>query len=183
MSSIQKLLGPYNICARFAPGYLFLLSIGWICGEVDFIDFESNSILYAGTIIMLSGIVGFMSSSVIKIIESILWRVFGNPTIIYLRFSNNELYKNMVDKYKNDKKILIEILKETRGDDRLFWKNISYGFFRNSIVLVLVLSYLLCQKGFIFYSVAASLFIIFMAFISSIYYAKQAIDSYIELRR
>lgn len=141
MNDLKQLLDSYNICARFAPGFLFIISICFLLGY-DIKNFKSNSIFSIALLIILSGVCGFVSASIIESFQRFVWGKFNNPIIRYLKKKEKELYRKLLDKYKDTKEekeinnsIVTEILKCTRGDNKTFWKNISYGFFRNSILL------------------------------------------------
>ncbi|HEB9279512.1 hypothetical protein [Campylobacter jejuni] len=87
----------------------------------------------------------------------------------------------MYEKIKNDKCIMTCILKITRDDTKLFWKNVSYGFFRNSILLSLSSLCFSYKTDYFLWILAICIFIIFATFIMSKYYAHQAIESYKEI--
>ncbi|ENQ6619288.1 hypothetical protein ACEQHX_000417 [Campylobacter lari] len=116
-----------------------------------------------------------------KIIEQKIWKYRGNPTINYLKNNEKDLYEKMREKIKNDKDIMTCILKITRDDTKLFWKSVSYGFFRNSILLSLLLLYFSYKTDYFLWILAICVFIIFATFIMSRYYAQQAIESYKEI--
>ncbi|HFP7505937.1 TPA: hypothetical protein ACHD73_001947 [Campylobacter jejuni] len=180
MNDFKNFLGTYNICARFTPGFLCLLSIYILLG-FDIEKLKTNSIFYIGIFIILSSILGFLSSSIIKIIEQKIWKHYGNPTINYLKNNEKDLYEKMYEKIKNDKCIMTCILKITRDDTKLFWKNVSYGFFRNSILLSLSSLCFSYKTDYFLWILAICIFIIFATFIMSKYYAHQAIESYKEI--
>ncbi|RAX51355.1 hypothetical protein CCY99_09250 [Helicobacter sp. 16-1353] len=174
-----KLFGSYNICARFAPGFLFLLC-AYLLKGCDIANLDTNSILYISIVVILSAVLGFISSSIIKILERCIWKCCGNPMISHLKKYNNELYENLLEEYKTDENIKIQILKNTRDDSKLFWKNVSYGFFRNSILLSVMCLYFSYFTNYFCHNLIVCLFVIFMTYISSDYYAEQAIESYRE---
>ncbi|MBF7066833.1 hypothetical protein IY885_00940 [Campylobacter volucris] len=124
---------------------------------------------------------GFLSSAIIKEAEQKIWRYRGNPTINYLKNNEKDLYKRMYEKIKNDKDIMTCILKSTRDDTKLFWKNVSYGFFRNSILLSLLPLYFSYKTDYFLWILAICILIVFVTFIMSRYYAQQAIESYKEI--
>lgn len=190
MNDLKQLLDSYNICARFAPGFLFIISICFLLGY-DIKNFKSNSIFSIALLIILSGVCGFVSASIIKFAERFIWDKFNNPIIRYLKKKEKELYRKLLDKYKDTKEekeinnfIVAEILKCTREDNKTFWKNISYGFFRNSILLsfiCLFFSYSSKYYQYFYINIAICLFILLMTFISAGYYAHQIIESYKEI--
>ena len=118
-----KLFGTYNLCARFAPGFLFIVSI-YILKGYDLTKLETNSFVYIVAIAILSFACGSTSASIIKIAERSFWGKFGNPIIIYLKCYKKDLYDSLFEKFKNDDVIKTEILKITRNDEKLLWKNI-----------------------------------------------------------
>lgn len=179
MTDLKQLFGSYNLCARFAPGFLFILAVYFLLGY-DIEKLESNSLIFITLIIILSIISGFASASLIKFIEWFVWKNF-NPTIYYLKSHHKELYKNLLLKYKDDKQIIINILTTTREDSKLLWKNIAYGFFRNSILLSFICLFFSCQTQYLYWNLGICLFIVFMTFVSTCYYAHQAIESYKEI--
>lgn len=146
----------------------------------DIEKLESNSLIFITLIIILSIISGFASASLIKFIEWFVWKNF-NPTIYYLKSHHKELYANLLLKYKDDKQIIINILTTTREDSKLLWKNIAYGFFRNSILLSFICLFFSCQTQYLYWNLGICLFIVFMTFVSTCYYAHQAIESYKEI--
>ncbi|MBF7044150.1 hypothetical protein [Campylobacter volucris] len=180
MNDFKNFLGVYNICARFTPGFLCLLSIYILLG-FDIEKLETNSIFYIGIFVILSSLLGFLSSAIIKEAEQKIWRYRGNPTINYLKNNEKDLYKRMYEKIKNDKDIMTCILKSTRDDTKLFWKNVSYGFFRNSILLSLLPLYFSYKTDYFLWILAICILIVFVTFIMSRYYAQQAIESYKEI--
>ncbi|XAK36257.1 hypothetical protein AAH951_01115 [Campylobacter coli] len=180
MNDFKNFLGTYNICARFTPGFLCLLSIYILLG-FDIEKLETNSIVYIGIFVILSSILGFLSSSIIKTIEQKIWKSCGNPTINYLKNNEEDLYKKMYDKLQSDKNIIICILKTTRNDTKLFWKNVSYGFFRNSILLSLFSLYFTYKTDYFLWNIVICAFIMYATFQMSNYYAHQAIESYKEI--
>lgn len=180
MNDFKNFLGTYNICARFTPGFLCLLSIYILLG-FDIKKLETNSIFYICTFVILSSILGFLSSSIIKIIEQKIWKSCGNPTINYLKNNEKDLYERMREKIKNDKDIMTCILKITRNDTKLFWKNVSYGFFRNSILLSLFSLYFTYKTDYFLWNIVICVFIICATFQMSKYYTHQAIESYKEI--
>lgn len=179
MNDLKQLFGSYNICARFAPGFLFVLAIYFLLGY-DTENLQGNSIIFIVLLFIISGVCGFMSATLIKFIEQKLWKLYGNPTILYLRKNKNELYAKLFKKHKNDDSIMTYILKITRDDNKLFWKNISYGFFRNSIILSWACLYFSYSTEYCHYNIGVCVAILIMTFICSFYYAEQAIESYQE---
>jgi len=175
-----KLFGTYNLCARFAPGFLFIVLVYTLKGY-DLSRLETNSFVYIVTIVILSFICGSISAGIIKIAERLLWRKFGNPTIIYLKCYKKDLYNGLFRKFGNDDAIKTEILKITRNDEKLLWKNISYGFFRNSILLSIIGFYFSYLAGYFCINLIVYFSILVMTCLSTILYAQQAIESYIEI--
>lgn len=180
MNDLRQLFGSYNICARFAPGFLFILAMYFLLGY-DIKKLESNSIVFIMLIVILSIISGFTSASLIKFIEWLIWKKF-NPTINYLKMHHKELYENLLLKYKDDKQIAVNILVATRDDNKLFWKNIAYGFFRNSILLSFVVLFFSKNTQYFYWNFLICLFIVFMTFVSTCYYTHQVIESYQEIQ-
>lgn len=179
MYDLKQLFGAYKLCARFAPGFLFILAIYFLLGY-DIEKLESNSVIYIVLAIILSGIFGFTSASLIKILEQLIWNKFANPVICLLKCLELELYKELFKKHKSNKAIVTYILKLTREDSKLFWKNIAYGFFRNSILLSFIVLFVSWNTQYICWNVAICLFVILMTLVSTYYYALQAIESYKE---
>ncbi|MBO6091485.1 MAG: hypothetical protein J6P00_04635 [Acetobacter sp.] len=180
MTYLQQLFGPYNLCARIAPGFLFLISVYLLKGY-SLAKLQNNSIIYIAILIILSATFGFISSSIIKIVERCLWGYFGNPIILYLKRKEKTLYKELLNVCKEDNIVVACILKKTREDSKLFWKNVSYGFFRNSILLSFCCLYFSWSTSYRRENVTIFLFVIGMTFVSSFYYAQQAIESYREI--
>ena len=176
MTDLQRLFGSYAICIRIAQGFLFVLALYFLL-RYDIAYLESNSVIF----ITLSTVVGFISSILIKIVGQCIWRIFGNPTILYLKCYQIEIYKKLLDEHKNDEDIRIHILATIRGDSKLFWKNIAYAFFRNSILLSIVCLFFSCQTKYFYWNLGICLFVVFMTCVSSYYYAHQAIESYKEI--
>lgn len=181
MTDIKQLFGSYNICARSAPGFLFVVALYFLLGY-DIRYLESNSVVFIILIITLSNVAGFTSSTLIKVVEQqCIWRIFGNPTILYLKCCQEELYKELLEKYKDDNKIMTDIRKTTREDSKLFWKNVNYGFFRNSVLLSIACLFFSYQTQYFCWNLGICLFVVFMTCVSSYYYAHQAIESYKEI--
>lgn len=180
MNDLKQLFDSYNICARFAPGFLFIVSIYFLLGY-DITNLKDNSIFSIALLVILSGVCGFISATLIKIVERILWKLIGNPTIIYLKIVEKFFYQELLEKHKNDKNVMVDILRTTRDDNKLFWKNIAYGFFRNSILLSLMCFYFSHTQYFIA-NLIAFVATIIMTFVCAKDYAHQAIKSYQEAK-
>lgn len=178
MTNLKQLLDSYNICARFAPGFLFIIAVYFLLGY-DIETLQDNSIVFIVLLFILSGVCGFSSATLIKIIEKLLWKI-KNPIILYLNLFEKDIYKDLLKKHSNDNNIITCLLENTRGDNKLFWKNISYGFFRNSILLSLVCLYFSHSTEYFYKNICVCVAIILMTFICSFYYAEQAIKSYQE---
>lgn len=177
MNDLRQLFGPYNLCARFAPGFLFVLAIYFLLGY-DIKNLESNSVILIVLLCIMSSICGFASAAIMKIIEQKLWNIYGNPIILYLKKKNKrDIYEDLLSKHNNDNNIITHILKVTRNDNRLFWKNVSYGFFRNSILLSLVCLFFSYSTKYCCYNMLICITILVMTFICVFYYAEQAIKS------
>ena len=161
MTYLQQLFGPYNLCARFAPGFLFLIGV-YLLEGYSLEKLQNNSIIYIVILVILSATFGFISSSIIKIIERRLWGYFGNPIILYLKSKEEILYKDLLNRYKEDNTVVACVLKKTREDSKLFWKNVSYGFFRNSILLSLCCLYFSYSTIYFCRNVVVCLFVIIM---------------------
>lgn len=69
-----------------------------------------------------------------------------------------------------------------QDDAKLFWKNIAYGFFRNSILLSLATLSLSCSSEYFYLNISIILITIAMTKICSENYAQQALESYKERR-
>lgn len=180
MTDLKQLFGSYNICARFAPGFLFIVALYFLLDD-DIRRLESNGIIFIILIVILSAVSGFISASIIKLLERYFWRKFGNPTICYLKSQHKNLYEELLLKHKDDKQIMIYILVVTRGDSKLFWKNIAYGFFRNSILLSLICLFFSWNTQYFYWNLGICLGIVYMTFLTTYYYAHQAIQSYQEI--
>lgn len=174
-----KIFGIYNLFAKLAPGFLFLISIYFLL-EYDMSKLQTNSVVYIVLLIILSFVCSSISASLIKFVETFLWSRIQNPTIRYLKVNSNELYQNLLKQSKNDDDILNHILKATRKDEKLLWKNITYGFFRNSFLLSLICLIFSYKKEYFCINITVCFCVLIMTFISSYLYAKQAILSYKE---
>ena len=113
MYDLKELFGSYNICARFAPGFLFITSIYFLV-DWDINNLKDNSILFIVLLIILSGVCGFVSASMIKFIERFIWNKFNNPIIRYLKNKEKELYNELLNECKEEKNIITKI-KNTLG--------------------------------------------------------------------
>lgn len=178
MTDLKQFFGSYNICARFAPGFLFVIALYFLLGY-DITYLESNSVIFMTLVIILSTISGFASASIIKFFEQSLWKI-RHPTILYLKYYQTEIYNELLEEYKDDNKIITNILKVTREDSKLLWKNIAYGFFRNSILLSIACLFFSYQTQYFCWNLGNCLFVVFMTCVNSYYYAHQAIESYKE---
>ena len=182
MNDLKQLFGSYNISTRFAPGFLFITSIYFLVGW-DIKNLKDNSILFIVLLIILSGVFGFVSARIIKFIERFIWDKFNNPIIRYLKKKEKELYNELINECEKEKNIITKIIKCTSGDSKTFWKNISYRFFRNSILLFFIclyFSYFYKYHQYFYINIAICLFILLMAFTSARYYAYQIVESYKE---
>ena len=178
MTDLKQLLDSYNLCARFAPGFLFIVAVYFLLGY-DLEILQDNSILFLVLLVILSGICGFTSASIIKLIENLLWKI-KHPTILYLNLFEKVIYKVLLKKHNNDNNIITHLLGTTRDDKKLFWKNIPYGFFRNSILLSFVCLYFSYPTEYFCKNIFVCISLIFMTLICSFYYANQIIKSYQE---
>lgn len=84
MNDLKRLIDSYSICARFAPGFLFINSTYFLL-DWDINNLKDNSILFIVLLIILSGVCGFISASMIKFIERFIWNKFNNPIIRYFK--------------------------------------------------------------------------------------------------
>lgn len=181
MNDLRQLFGSYNICARFAPGFLFVLAIYFLLGY-DIKNLESNSVILIVLLCIMSSVCGFASAAIMKIIEQKLWNIYSNPIILYLKKKNKrDIYEDLLSRHNNDNNIIIHILKVTRNDNRLFWKNVSYGFFRNSILLSLVCLYFSYPTEYCYYNIGVCVATLIMTFICSFYYAREAVKGLREI--
>ncbi len=92
--------------------------------------------------------------------------------------------QNYMKKYEEhgEKEAISHIRAKTRDDTKLFWKNIAYGFFRNSILLSLATLSLSCSSEYFFMNISIILITIAMTKICSENYAQQTLESYKERR-
>lgn len=178
MNDLKQLLDSYNICARFAPGFLFVSTMYFLLGY-DIKTLQNNRILFVILLFILSGVCGFSSASLIKIIEKLLWKI-KNPTILYLSIFEKDIYRDLLKKHNNGNNIITYLLEITRDDNKLFWKNVAYGFFRNSILLSLVCLYFSHSTLYFNLNLWICISIVVMTFVCSVYYAEQVIKSYQE---
>lgn len=178
MIDLKQIFDAYNICARFTPGFLFVFALFFLEGEQD-IFFQQKSVFFIVLIIMLSSISGFLSASLIKMLEQLIWNNCGNPTIKYFKKKAPELYEQISKKH-GEEGVISHIKAETRGDTKLLWKNIAYGFFRNSILLTLSTLPFSYTGKYFYINIQIVFVVIAMTTICSRYYAQQALESYKE---
>lgn len=178
MIDLKHLFDAYNVCARFTPGFLFVFALFFLEGKQN-IFFQQNSVFFIMLIIMLSSIFGFLSASLIKMLEQFIWNNCENPTIKYFKKEAPELYEQIYHEY-GDKKAISHIKATIRGDTKLLWKNIAYGFFRNSILLALAILPFSYTGKYFYINIQIVFVVIIMTVICSRYYAQQALESYKE---
>lgn len=178
MIDLKQLFDAYNLCARFAPGFLFVVALIFLNGEKTLL-FQDNSPILITLIIILSGVSGFISASFIKFIEQSIWKHFGNPVICHLKRNDKKLYLHL-RKEHGEKEIVGYMKKITRGDDKLLWKNIAYGFFRNSIPLSLLCLLFSYASKYFYFNVCVVILVVTMTCFCSYCYAHQIIESYKE---
>ncbi|MBM0604168.1 hypothetical protein [Helicobacter pylori] len=92
-----------------------------------------------------------------------------------------KLYEKICQEH-GEKEAISHIRAKTRDDAKLFWKNIAYGFFRNSILLSLATLSLSCSSEYFYLNISIILITIAMTKIYSENYAQQALESYKERR-
>lgn len=102
MNDLKQLFGSYNICTRFAPGFLFITSICLLLGY-DIKNLQDNSIFAMVLLTILSGVCGFVSASIIESAQRFVWWQFNNPIIRYLKKKEKKLYIKLLNKYKEIK--------------------------------------------------------------------------------
>ncbi len=95
-----------------------------------------------------------------------LKQLFGAYNVC-ARFTPGFLKKkpqNYMKKYEEhgEKEAISHIRAKTRDDTKLFWKNIAYGFFRNSILLSLATLSLSCSSEYFFMNISIILITIAM---------------------
>lgn len=178
MIDLKHLFDAYNICARFTPGFLFVFTLFLFEGKQNTF-FQQDSVFFVVLIIMLSSISGFLSASLIKILEQFIWNNCGNPTIRYFKKKAPEVYEQIYQEY-GEAGVIPHIKSKTRGDVKLLWKNISYGFFRNSILLALIALPFSHTSKYFCINIQVAVVVIVMTAICSRYYAQQALESYRE---
>ncbi|BEG58044.1 hypothetical protein NHP21005_17320 [Helicobacter sp. NHP21005] len=89
------------------------------------------------------------------------------------------MYARLCEEY-TEKDIVVHIKGVTRGDERLLWKNIAYGFFRNSILLSLVSLWFSWASGYFYINLIVVVVLMGVTYSCFHYYAQQAIESYKE---
>ncbi len=110
-----------------------------------------------------------------------IWSKCENPTIKYFKEEAPKLYEKICQEH-GEKEAISHIRAKTRDDTKLFWKNIAYGFFRNSILLSLATLSLSCSSEYFFMNISIILITIAMTKICSENYAQQTLESYKERR-
>ncbi|KHL80864.1 hypothetical protein [Helicobacter pylori] len=180
MIELKQLFGAYNVCARFTPGFLFVCALFFLKGEQNTL-FQQNSVFFTMLVVMLSSIFGFISASSSKMLERFIWSKCENPTIKYFKKEAPKLYEKICQEH-GEKEAISHIRAKTRDDAKLFWKNIAYGFFRNSILLSLATLSLSCSSEYFYLNISIILITIAMTKIYSENYTQQALESYKERR-
>lgn len=181
----------YELKARYLPALIFtlifevaivlkyypILGLGWL----DLLKIPL--VIFSALFIAL--LPKFCATIISGYIQTVYWDKFGNTTIKYIQRSNNKVYRNILEIFDCEDKLISDMLKVTREDKLLFSKNIFYGFMRNFSFLIF--TFFMINLYYFNYFIIENLLVLIFSFvclyISSQRYAEQIIKSYIELRK
>jgi len=178
----------YEFIARYLPALIFtiifeisILYFNKITFDLGIFDLAKIPLFIMFSLI-IAVIPKIISINVSGYLQTVYWNKCGNSTIKFINNTNNLLYKDLVNKFKNDDELISKLLKETRGDKKLLSKNIFYGFFRNFsfLVLIFLIINLIYFKYFIIENIILMVFSMIMIYISSQRYSEQICKCYIE---
>lgn len=180
----------YELKARYLPALIFtlifevaivlkyypILGLGWL----DLLKIPL--VIFSALFIAL--LPKFCATIISGYIQTVYWDKFGNTTIKYIQRSKNKVYRNILEIFDCEDKLISDMLKVTREDKLLFSKNIFYGFMRNFSFLIF--TFFMINLYYFNYFIIENLLVLIFSFvclyISSQRYAEQIIKSYIELR-
>lgn len=176
-----KLLDRYNIFARIAPAFLFGYCTYLVFGiNLVFLN-NANSFILVPLAVFVLYPISMFSTFTSKKIEDFFWKKYGNPLVRHLKKSNPTLYQEL-SLEKNDDEIVKLLLKTTRPDEKVFWKNVSYGFFRNALPLSFVFAIISFFTPYFYYACIWLAINFFSILLATSYFANQVIDSYLEIQ-
>lgn len=185
IDTLFKKIGTYNIFARFLPSFLYVCYFDMLNEKIisrtiaNFLDIHILIILAIVAIPF-----ALISAMISSLIQQFIWRKLGNPIIKTFKKTDLKLFKKLKNKYHEDYKIISHILSVTRQDEKLLMKNIFHGFFRNSIILSLLVTAIMCLINydyFLYANIFIFCFNLIFSFLSAVYYRKQLFNSYMEL--
>ena len=180
----------YELKARYWPALIFtlifevaivskyypILGLGWL----DLLKIP----LVVFSALFIALLPKFCATTISGYIQTLYWDKFGNTTIKYIQKSKNKVYRDLLEIFDCEDKLISNMLKITREDKLLFSKNIFYGFMRNFSFLIFI--FLMINLYYFNYFIIENLLLLISSFIclyiSSQRYAEQIIKSYIELR-
>ncbi len=196
----------YELGARYTPAFIFeILFLYSFSSHLKFLNLKTleqvNKLIplsiYAPIIIL---IFSFPIKAILRllgeIIENIIWSL-KQPTIVYISRGKNlenisinleecpkrSSLKQLIDD-KDCHRFLIEFLKaKTRNNNKLKYKLIEYGFFKNMFAGFLLLSLLdiiFLKIYYLFYAFCSVLFFVATLIYSYYSYPKQLINSFLE---
>ncbi|AXX94840.1 hypothetical protein [Arcobacter ellisii] len=80
----------------------------------------------------------FCATTISGYIQTLYWDKFGNTIIKYIQKSKNKVYRDLLEIFDCEDKLISNMLMITREDKLLFPKNIFYGFMRNFSFLIFI---------------------------------------------
>jgi hypothetical protein len=181
----------YELKARYLPALIFTLifEIAIVSkyypilglGLIDLL--KTPLVIFSALFIAL--VPKFCATTISGYIQTLYWDIFGNTIIKYIQKSKNKVYRNILEIFDCEDKLISDMLKITREDKLLFSKNIFYGFMRNFSFLIFI--FFMINLYYFNYFIIENLLVLIFSFvclyISSQRYAEQIIKSYLELRK
>lgn len=178
----MKLFDRYNIFARIAPAFLFGYCTYLVFGiNLVFLN-NANSFILVPLVVFVLYPISMFSTFTSKKIEDFFWKKYGNPIIVRLKKRDSQLYNNLLSEHNNNDGIVKFLLGTTRPDEKVFWKNVTYGFFRNALPLSIVFTVISFFTPYFHYACIWLVVNVLAIIGSTQYFVNQVIDSYLEIQ-
>lgn len=179
---LMKLFDRYNIFARIAPAFLFSYFTLLIFGVNLLFLSNVNSFIFVSLVLFALYPLSMFASIASKKVETFVWNKYGNPIIVCLKKRDLQLYNNLLSEHNNNDGIVKFLLGTTRPDEKVFWKNVTYGFFRNALPLSIVFTVISFFTPYFYYACIWLVANVLAIIGSTRYFANQVIDSYLEIQ-
>jgi len=178
----------YEFTARYLPALIFtiflelcILYFNQITFDLGILDIAKIPLFVIFSLIV-AVVPKIIATNISGYIQTLYWDNYGNSIIFFLRKTKNLMYKKLLNIYRNNDELVSNLLQKTRDDKKLLSKNIFYGFFRNFsfLVFIFLVINLFYFKFYILENLALFIFNLILMYISNQRYIEQLCKSYIE---